>query len=108
MSKGVIICLTVLLVIFGSLALTFSLLGCDPTLQPNCLRYTIREIQITDYILEQDTCYSCNAWSDYCSVVTVKLLKAEHPTVNHGLLIYVMIHLLLQPLRLTINKKPAT
>jgi len=70
MGKGVIICLTVWLVIFGSLSLTFFLLGCDPTLQPNCLRYTIREALITNYIIEQETCNYCTSWSESCSTST--------------------------------------
>ena len=64
--KICIIILLVALVIFGVLACTFYLISCDPDLQPNCIRYTFRDVLIVDHSVQQKTCTKCVSTTTIC------------------------------------------
>ncbi len=63
MLKKICLVSSIFLLIFFILSTIFYAIGCDPKLQPFCLRYDIKTALIIDHEVEVDTCTKCVAWS---------------------------------------------
>lgn len=73
--------------VFFIIALPTFLCGCDKNIQPNCIKYWVRDVTFTNYTVDHRTCSDCIVHTQSCRNVCSRSIDSEQITSQHNLTI---------------------
>lgn len=71
-------------IVFFIIALPTFLCGCDKNIQPNCIKYWVRDVTFISYTVDHRTCSDCVIYTQSCYNVCSRSLDSEQITNQYN------------------------